>query len=195
MGLTIALYALVHTLKFANVGPAFYYPPLDLYFAAFMVSVPLQAIGFYALNRMDLRRLAIVIVVVGIVTIAALGWSLYDFVFAGPSYRLEGTFTIMPKGYNYYPTAGGLLFLFHLAAGSSVLLSLGRKKVENLAIATGALYLLGGGLAVFSYLVPPVAFLHAFMYAVAFIFFFTREDTKEKEPVETVRYQAVKLGD
>jgi phosphotransferase system glucose/maltose/N-acetylglucosamine-specific IIC component len=99
---------------------------------------------------------------------------------------------ILPKGYVYYGWAVILYILFLGVAGIGIMLYVGRTKIQNTTVAAVGLYLLMAGLVPFGYTMPPVGFVHALLYAVAFVFFFTREDTVEREPVETLDYSNVR---
>lgn len=190
IGLVAALYITLHALQYAYLGPSAYLPPLVLYLTAFMLSIPLQSLGLLALNRVELQEVGVLSLAIGIVSTGVFGASLYDRLVTGPYFLLEEM--ILPKGYTYYGWAVILYILFLGVAGIGIMLYVGRTKIQNTTVAAVGLYLLMAGLVPFGYTMPPVGFVHALLYAAAFVFFFTREDTVEREPVETLDYSNIR---
>lgn len=189
VGLIATLYAMLHALQYAHQGPSIYVPPLVIYLGALFISVPLQSLGLLALNRVDLPKVAAVSFIVGILATAILVASLYDWLTTGPYYLVEEV--VLIKDYYYYGWANFMYVLFIFTAGAGILLYVGRISIENSAIATAGLYFLAGGLNPFGYVLPPVGPVHSLLYAVAFIFFFTRKEVNERQPVETLDYRTV----
>jgi hypothetical protein len=187
VGLVNVLYAMMHALQYAWLGPTIYQPPLELYIALFTISVPLQALGLYALHRLELHKVGTVALLVGLITTLTLVVALFDLITTGPAYTLNET--LFFKSFNYYASASALYALFMLVAGLEIILYIGRTKIENWTLAAAAMYLVGGGTAPFSYVVPPFGIVHSITYALAFIYFFTRRRSIVPEPIETVEYQ------
>jgi hypothetical protein len=189
IGLINVLYAMADALQYAPLGPTIYEPPLQLYFTLFILSVPLQAMGLYALHRVELHKAGILTLLIGLATTAILVVSLYDLMVTGPTYVVNET--VFFKSFNYYASASAFYALFMLSAGLGIVLYVGRTKIENWTLAAAAMYLIGGGVAPFSYVVPPFGFVHSIAYAFAFIFFFTRRSSEVTEPVESLEYEPI----
>ncbi len=191
LGVLAMAYATVHAALYAQVGLSYYYPPLDLYFISLIVAVPLQSLGLYALNHSEPKRASLLFPVLGLFACIVFGLSLADFLIAGPSYVTEGHIDVFAKGYSYYPSVGTVLVLFYLGAGCSILLETGRSKIEYRSVAAGGLYLLASGLLLFPLALPPVGFIHSTMYFTALLFFSTKRDVREPQPLETLGYTPV----
>lgn len=180
------LYTVMHGLMFAPL-PGLYSPPLAVYFGAFVISIPLQALGLFALNKTELPRVAILTTVIAIVLTIIQAQALYDFVVLGPTYLGESV--ILAKDFVYYSLAMVTYTLFMVTAGGAILFGLGRTRLDNPAIAAAGMYILGSGTNLFHQLIPAVGFVHVFIYAVAFVFFMTRENVKEPDAIASVGYQ------
>jgi hypothetical protein len=178
------LYMVIHGLMFAPL-PGPYAPPLTIYFTALIISIPMQAVGLYALNWVELPRAAILTTVLSFVIMLIQTASLYDFIL-GPTYVVESI--AFPKDYLYYSLATTTYTFFMATAGVAILLGLGRTRLDNPAAAAAAMYILGSGTNLFQQILPTVGFVHVFIYAVAFVFFMTREDVNEPESISSVGY-------
>jgi hypothetical protein len=167
----------------------FYIPQMMFYFSGISIALFLQSFGVYALNRTHLHSVAIITALATFVAGIAQVVAIWDLVTNGPYYFIN---TVRyTKGFLYYSYTTATYALFSVAVGLGILFLLTRTKLDNTSIAAGALYLVGGSLGVFGFLWPPVGFLHILMYVVAFLFFFTRKEMTEKEPVETLDYKAI----
>lgn len=166
-----------------------YAPPLIFYFGGLAVALVLQGFGVYALNQSEIPIAGKIGALVAFVSAFAQSVAIWDLIVDGPFYIIDNqTFT---KGFGYYPFTVVSYTLFSLIVGLGILLQIGRTRIDNTTIVAGSMYLVGGSIGAFSYSWPPVGFLHIFMYAAAFFFFFTKKEFIEKDPIETLDYKTV----
>jgi len=189
IGLIVVTVSVIEALKFVPMQFDFYIPQMMFYFSGISIALFLQAFGVYALNRANLHSVAIITtlatLLAGIAQIAAI----WDLVTNGPYYFINSVrFT---KGFLYYSYTTAAYALFSIAVGLGILFLLTMVRLDNTSIAAGGLYLVGGSVGVFGFLWPPFGFLHILMYSVAFIFFFTRKESIEKQPIETLDYKTI----
>ena len=178
---------MLYDLTYRQVLLSSYIPPLPLYFAGLSIAVILQSLGFYVINRPINKNIGIVVVIVGLVTALLEIFSVMDIIVNGQFVMIEDV--IYPKDFtNYFSTAHLAYSLFVLVAGLSILVEIGRTRIQNIAIAAGALYLVSGATAASAYIWPVVAFTHVLLYAVAFVYFVTRRVTPEEKPITTLGY-------
>jgi hypothetical protein len=189
IGLFVVTVSVIDALSFYPMQFDFYVPQLGFYFSGIFFALILQGFGVYALNRTDLHSVAIITSLATVIAAVAQIVAIWDLATNGPYYVFNSvTYT---KGFVYYSYATAAYTLFAIAVGLGILFMLTKTKLENTSIAAGGLYLVGGSLGVFGFLWPPFGFLHILMYAVAFVFFFTRKEIVEKEPIETLDYKTV----
>lgn len=180
------LYTVMHGLILGPL-PGTYSPPMAVYFGGFVISIPFQALGFLALNKTELPKVAILTTILSLGLMAIQAWSLYDFVVNGPTYLVETT--VHPKDFTYYSLATVTYTLFMATAAGAILIGYGRTNLNNPAVAAGGMYLLGSGTNLFIQILPTVGFFHVFIYAVAFVFFMTRQDVREPDSIASVDYK------
>lgn len=189
VGLFVVIISAIEALTFVPMQFDFYIPHMAFYFGGMAIALLLQSFGVYALNRAEIHSVAIITALATIIASIAQAVALLDLVMNGPYYIFESiTYT---KGFMYYSYTTVSYSLFTIAVGLAILFEFTRAKLDNTSIAAGGLYLMGGSLGAFGYLWPPLGFLHILMYIVAFLFFFTRKDIVEEEPIETLDYRAI----
>lgn len=186
IGLFVVMYAMVHLLRFVPLYAEDYVPPLEIYFTGMIICVGLQSLGFFALNKTYNQAAAIIVSVLGILTVITYTYGLLDIVGNGYYYVVD-EFTFV-KSYTYYPAIYTTYSLFTLAAGLAVLLFVSNTRTENISMLCAVLYLVIGSVGAFGYISPPVGFIHILLYAAAFGFFVTRKEILEEEPVKTIDY-------
>ncbi|MHA1768309.1 MAG: hypothetical protein ACTSV3_00450 [Candidatus Thorarchaeota archaeon] len=164
-----------------------YVPPLMIFLGGFAISLPLQAAGLFALNRVELPRVAIITVIVALLTTVSMALAVYDLAANGPTYVVESI--VYVKQLTYYSDTMGLYILFCLVAAIGVLLGYSRTRMDNPAIAAGGGYLIASGINIFHPVLPTVGFVHVAIYAILFVFFMTREDIVDPEARTTVAYE------
>lgn len=188
IGLLTVEFNMVYDLMYRQVLLFMYSPPLPLYFAGLSIAVILQSLGFYAINRPINRNVGIEVAVIGLVTALLQIASVMDIIVNGPFVMIEEV--LYPKDFtNYFSTTHLVYSLFMLAAGLSILVEIGRTRIQNIAIAAGALYLASGATLASVYIWPSIGFIHILMYVVAFVFFITQRDTPEEKPITTLGYE------
>ncbi len=187
IGLFVVTISVIEALTFTPMQFDFYIPHMTFYFSGISIALILQGFGVYALNRTYLYSVAIITALVTFVAGFVQILAVLDLVTNGPFYVFDNISYV--KGFTYYSYTSVAYVLFSIAVGLGILLLLSRIKLDNTSIAAGVLYLVGGSLGVFGYLLPPFGFLHIMMYAVAFLFFFTRKEIVEMEPIETLDYK------
>ena len=190
IGLFVVTMTVLHALIFAPMEMGFYVPPMMFYFSGIAIALVLQSFGIYALNRSYIYTASVVGVLVTVASALAQVLAIFDLIVDGPYYVIDSQ--VFAKGFGYFSYVTISYTLFSFAVGLGILLHIGRTRIDNVTVLTGAMFLLGGSLGSFSYIWPPVGFLHIIMYAVAFLFFFTKEELLEEEPIETLDYKVVK---
>lgn len=188
IGLMTVEFNLIYDLMYRQVLLSSYIPPLPLYFTGLSIAVILQSLGFYAMNKPINKNVGILVVIVGLLVALLQIFSVMDIFVNGPFVMIEEV--LIPKDFtNYFSTTHLVYSIFVLAAGLSILVEIGHTRIENTAIAAGALYLVSGVTVASAYIWPAVGFLHIVMYAVAFVYFITRRETPEEKPITTLGYE------
>jgi hypothetical protein len=190
IGLFVVTVTVVEAFNFTPMQVDFYTPDMGFYFGGMAIALVLQGFGVYALNRSGILAIAIIGALAAFVSAIAQIVALWDLMTNGPYYVISDV--TLRKGFGYYSYTTTTYIIFSFAVGLGILLLMAQAKLDNTSIAAGALYLIGGTLGIFGYLWPPVGFLHILMYVVAFMFFFTRKNIIEKEPIETLDYKTIR---
>ena len=189
IGLFEVTIGVLYALVFTPVMFDFYIPPMTFYYCGMTVSVLLQGLGFYALNRELIPAASIACLLTALVSVITQILAIWDLIIGGPYYEIEGM--ILTKGFGYYSLTVTMYALFTLTVGLSIILYVGQTKIENVTVAASGMYLIGASFGSLGFLWPPVGFIHVLMYIAAILFFFTRTDIVMKGPVETLDYQIV----
>ncbi len=188
IGLLTVEFNMLYDLMYRQVLLSSYIPPLPAYLAGLSIAVILQSFGFYAFNKPFNKRVGIMVASVGFITALLQIFSVMEIIVNGPFIVTEET--LYPKDFtNYFSTTHLVYSLFVLVAGLSIVVEIGRTKIQNIAIAAGVLYIASGVMGASAYIWLPVGLLHILMYATAFVFFITRKEAPEEQPITTLEYE------
>ena len=189
IGLFVVTVTVAQVFSFVPMQIDLYIPNMTFYFGGLAIALILQGFGVYALNRSQIQSVGILGALTAFVSAIAQIIAIWDLAIDGPYYVIGST--TFTKGFGYYSYTTVTYTLFSLAVGIGILLLIGNVKLDNTSVVAGAMYLVGGSIGAFGYVWPPMGVLHIFMYVAAFVFFFTRKEIVEKDPVESLDYKSV----
>lgn len=182
IGLVNILYFTIHGYLFTHIYQSAYIQPIVLYFSGMIITLVLFSLGLYAINRVHLHVAAIIGMLTALLVSSISAISLIDFITTGPYYIVDSiTYT---KTLSYYPDAIAAYTIFGFVAGLSILLHMANIKTENIPLAAVALFLLSSAFAMTSWAMLYASFTHILTYAVTFVFFVTRKEIFEEEPIK-----------
>ncbi len=182
VGMVNFLYFTIHGYLFAHSSGSAYIQPLVAYYAGMTITLVLFSLGLYAINRIHLKIAAVIGMLTALFASAISALSLIDLVTTGPYYIVESiTYT---RDITYYPNVIAAYSLFGLVAGLSILLHMANIKTENIPLASAGLFLISAALVMTSWAVLYASFIHVLAYAVTFVFFVTRKQIFEEEPIK-----------
>ena len=173
IGILNFIYFTFHGLIFLPGNTTSYIQPLVPYFAGMSITLGLISFGFYMITRDNLRIAGIIGMLTALLGASTSALALFDFVTTGPYYVLESiTYT---KTLNYYPTTVATYSLFGLVAAIVILLHMTDFKTENVSVASAAFFFISAAIVMTTSTLIIAVFIHAFTYALTFVFFITRE--------------------
>jgi len=182
VGMVTFLYFTIHGYLYAHISGSAYIQPLVPYYTGMTITLVLFSLGLYAINRVHLHVAGIIGMLTALLASVISALSLIDFVTTGPYYIVESiTYT---KAITYYPNAIAAYTIFGLVAGLSILLHMANIKTENIPIASAGLFLLSAALVMTSWTLLYASLIHVLAFAVTFVFFVTRKQIVEEEPIK-----------
>ncbi len=182
VGIVNFVYFTFHLLVFMPVEGIDYIQPLVPYLAAMTITLILVSFGLYAVNSMHLPKVGIISMLTALLMGSTYALALYDFVTDGPYYVIESiTYT---KTLTYYPNLLASYSLFAMIAAIGILLHMSNFKTENVSIASASFLLISAVMVMFPVQIVINGFIHAFTWAVTFVFFVTRKQIIEEEPIK-----------
>ena len=182
IGLTNFIYFTFHGLIFMPSNITSYVQPLVPYFAGMTTTLILISFGLYAISHDNLRIAGVIGMLTSLLAAATSALALFDYITTGPTYINEVvTYT---KTLNYYPTTLATYSLLGLVAGIVILLHIADYKTENASIASAAFFFLSAFISMTTWTWIYAGFVHAFTYALAFVFFVTRKQPTEVESIQ-----------
>lgn len=182
VGMVNFLYFTIHGYLFAHIYGSAYIQPLVPYFTGMIIALVLISPGLYVINRVHLHVAGIIGMLAALAAASTSALALIDFVTTGPYFIVESiTYT---KTLTFYPDAIATYTIFGFVAGLSILLHMANIKTENIPLASAALFLLSSALVMTSWTLLYASFIHILTYAVTFVFFVTRKQIFEEEPIK-----------
>ncbi len=182
VGMVTILYFVIHGYLLTPIYQFDYIQPIVPYYTGMIITLVLFSVGLYAINRIHLHVAGIIGVLTALVAASVSALAMLDFVTTGPYYIVESTTYI--KTLTFYPNVIAAYTIFALVAGLSILLHMANIKTENIPIASAALLLLSSALVMTSWTLLYASLLHILTYAVTFVFFVTRKQIFEEEPIK-----------